>query len=138
LTVAVISQRALRRGYAHRSKAPNRAGKKQYRMKFLPAEGTGAAFNLLDFGTSCRQLAARNYTISRATERAGDFRLWQILLQKSKIEKRQKSRECCFLASSIVAMLHSASLTFPRTNRISGLYNFRSSPAKDFFNTIGP
>jgi hypothetical protein len=28
------------------------------------------------------------------------------------------------------------SLTFPRTNRISGLYNFRSSPEKDFFNTI--
>jgi hypothetical protein len=29
------------------------------------------------------------------------------------------------------------SLTFPRTNRISGLYDFRSSPEKDFFNTIG-
>jgi hypothetical protein len=28
------------------------------------------------------------------------------------------------------------SLTFPRTNRISGLYNFRSSPEKDFCNTI--
>jgi hypothetical protein len=28
------------------------------------------------------------------------------------------------------------SLTFPRTNRISGLYNFRSSPEKGFFNTI--
>jgi hypothetical protein len=29
------------------------------------------------------------------------------------------------------------SLTSPRANRISGLYNFRSSPEKDFFNTIG-
>jgi hypothetical protein len=28
------------------------------------------------------------------------------------------------------------SLTFPRTNRISGLYNFRSSSEKDFSNTI--
>jgi len=43
-------------------------------MKCLPAEGTDAAFNLLDFGTSCWQLADRNYTISCAPERAGDFR----------------------------------------------------------------
>jgi hypothetical protein len=27
-------------------------------------------------------------------------------------------------------------LTSPRANRIGGLYNFRSSPEKDFFNTI--
>jgi hypothetical protein len=29
------------------------------------------------------------------------------------------------------------SLTSPRTKRISGLQNFRSSPEKDFFNAIG-
>jgi hypothetical protein len=47
-------------------------------MKCLPAEGTGAAFNLLDFGTSFWQLADRNYTISCAPERAGDFRNWHV------------------------------------------------------------
>jgi hypothetical protein len=30
------------------------------------------------------------------------------------------------------------SLTSPRTKRISGLGKFRSSPKKDFFNTIRP
>ena len=37
-----------------------------------------------------------------------EVRLVPILLQKSKIEQRQKSRESRFLADSIAAKLHSA------------------------------
>ena len=36
-------------------------------------------------------------------------RKWRILLNKSKIERRQKSRKCRFLDNSAAGMLHSAS-----------------------------
>jgi hypothetical protein len=41
-------------------------------------------------------------------EQSGDFRSWQILLQKSKIDRCQKSRESRFLDTSTVARLCSA------------------------------
>jgi hypothetical protein len=39
------------------------------------------------------------------TQAVEDFWFWQILLQKSKIERRQKSRESRFLGSSTGATL---------------------------------
>ena len=73
-----------------------------------------------------------------------------IVLQKSKIERRRKSRKSCFLADTATAILRSADtklrgrfcvkrcgpLISPHAKRISGSKNFRSSPQKDFFNTI--
>jgi hypothetical protein len=72
-----------------------------------------------------------------------------ILLQKSKIERRQKSRESRFLevlslqnsialirVSVVVLREMMRSLTSPRAKRIRGSRKFRASAEKDFFNTI--
>jgi hypothetical protein len=74
-----------------------------------------------------------------------------MLSKKSKIERGQKSRKWSFLGYSAAAILCGAGtkvrgrfsearcgpLTSPRTNGISGPKNFRSSPQKDFCNSIG-
>src|SRR5258705_1762940 len=73
-----------------------------------------------------------------------------IVLQRSKIERRRKSRKSCFLADTATAILRSADtklrgrfcvkrcgpLISPHAKRISGSKNFRSSPQIDFVNTI--
>jgi hypothetical protein len=65
-----------------------------------------------------------------------------ILLQKWKIERRQKSRESRFPDSSTaetlcIADARNEDLTSPYTKRISSPGKFRSSPQKDFCNNIG-
>jgi hypothetical protein len=81
---------------------------------------------------------------------AADVCYVQILLQKSKIERRQKSRESRFLKNSTAAtLLHRRcegpwsfswetmrTLTSPYTKRISSPRKFRSAPQKDFCNNI--
>jgi len=74
-----------------------------------------------------------------------------IVLQKSKIERRRKPRRSWFLAYSAAAVFRSAaampwsslcetmwSLISRRAKRISGSKSSRSSPQKDFCNTIRP
>src|SRR5205085_6264467 len=77
-------------------------------------------------------------------------RFWQIVLQKSKIEPRRKSRESRCLDVSIAARCDGAVTKVPgrflqndvvphvaRGGKHQRLLKFRSSPQKDFCNNIG-
>jgi hypothetical protein len=51
---------------------------------------------------ACTPLGAPGIAVSRP-ERFGNDRFWQILLQKSKIERPEKSRESQFLGAATTA-----------------------------------